>query len=100
MLLTRRMLNEILRSWRIWYIPAELKKELLERYGNLCIDDEGHLHDYTERDICEQLRKILRPYESQYHNKDPEWNQDSATWSAKSSYSSGQRMWAGCGQKA
>jgi hypothetical protein len=72
MLLTRRILNEILRGWRIWYIPAELKKELLEEFGNPCIDDEGHLRDYTEQDICEQLRKILRPFESQYHDKDPE----------------------------
>ncbi len=64
MLLTRKELNEILRGWRIWYIPAELKlkEELLQRYGNLWTDDEGHLHDYTEQDICEQLRKILRPY--------------------------------------
>ena len=97
MLLTRRMLNQILRGWRIWYVPAELKKELLEEFGNPCIDDEGHLHDYTEQDICEHLRKILRPYESQYH-KGPDWGQDSATWSAKSSYNSGRRTWAGCGQ--
>jgi hypothetical protein len=68
MLLTRRMLNEILRGWRIWYIPAELKKELLERYGNLWFDDEGHLRDYTEQDICEQLRKILRPYQNHPRN--------------------------------
>jgi len=53
--------------------PAELKKELLEEFGNPCIDDKGHLHDYTEQDICERLRKILRPYESQYHDKGPEW---------------------------
>jgi len=62
MLLTRRMLNQILRNWRICYVPAELKKELLEEFGNPCIDDEGHLHDYTEQDICEQLRKKLSPY--------------------------------------
>ena len=100
MLLTRRILNEILRGWRIWYIPAELKKELLEEFGNPCIDDEGHLHDYTEQDICEHLRKILRPFESQYHDKDHEGGWDSATLSAKSSYNSGQRTWAGCGQTA
>ncbi len=64
MLLTRKVLNEILRGWRIWYIPAELKKELLEQYGNPWIDDEGHLNDYTEQDICEQLRRKLRPYEN------------------------------------
>jgi hypothetical protein len=62
MLLTRRMLNEILRSWRIWYIPVELKNELLEQYGNLCTDAEGCLHDYTEQDICEHLREILQLY--------------------------------------
>jgi hypothetical protein len=65
------MLNEILRGWRIWYIPAELKKELLEQYGNLWTDDEGHLNDYTEQDICEQLRKILRPYEDHHHDQCP-----------------------------
>lgn len=62
MLLTRKELNKILRGWRIWYIPTELKEELLEQYGNLAIDDEGHPHDYTEQDICEQLRKKLLPY--------------------------------------
>jgi len=71
-LLTRRMLNQILRNWRIWYVPAELKEELLEEFGNLCIDEDGHLHDYTEQDICEHLRKILRPCDSHYHDKEPE----------------------------
>jgi hypothetical protein len=62
MLLTRKELNNILRGWRIWDIPAELKEELLEEYGNPVIDDDGHLRDYTEQDICEQLRKKLIPY--------------------------------------
>jgi hypothetical protein len=26
-------------------------------------DEEGHFFEYSEQDICEQLRKILRPYE-------------------------------------
>ncbi len=60
--LTRKELNNILRGWRIWDIPAELKEELLEEYGNPVIDDDGHLRDYTEQDICEQLRKKLIPY--------------------------------------
>ena len=60
--LTRKELNNILRGWRIWDIPVELKEELLEQYGNPVIDDDGHLHDYTEQDICEQLRKKLLPY--------------------------------------
>ena len=62
MLLTRKELNDILRGWRIWDIPAELKEELLEQYGNP-VTDEGHLRDYTEQDICEQLKKKLRPYQ-------------------------------------
>ena len=62
MLLTRKELNNILRGWRIWDIPAELKEELLEQYGNPVTDDDGHLRDYTEQDICEQLRKKLLPY--------------------------------------
>ena len=62
MLLKKKELNNILRGWRIWDIPAELKEELLEQYGNPVIDDDGHLRDYTEQDICEQLRKKLLPY--------------------------------------
>jgi hypothetical protein len=73
MLLTRRMLNQILRNWRIWYVPAEVKKELLEEFGNLWADDEGHLHDFTEQDICEHLRKILQAYDNHSHDKDPDW---------------------------
>ncbi len=61
MLLTKKKLNKILQDWRI-AIPAKLEKELLEEYGNLVTDDEGHLRDYTEQDICEQLRKKLLPY--------------------------------------
>jgi len=61
MLLTKRELNKILQDWRI-AIPAKLEKDLLEEYGNLVTDDEGHLRDYTEQDICEQLRKKLLPY--------------------------------------
>jgi hypothetical protein len=62
MLLTRKMLNKILRNHRT-QIPAELKNQLLEDYGNLVEDEEGHFFEYSEQDICEQLRKILRPYE-------------------------------------
>jgi hypothetical protein len=62
MLLKKKELNNILRGWRIWDIPSELKEELLEQYGNPVIDDYGHLRDYTEQDICEQLRKRLLPY--------------------------------------
>ena len=58
MILTRKKLNEILRNQRT-SIPAELKKELLEHYGNPATDDKGRVHEYTEQDICEQLSKML-----------------------------------------
>ena len=62
MLLTKKGLSTILENLR-GRIPAELEKELLDEYGNLVTDDEGHLFEYTQQDICEQLRKKLRPYE-------------------------------------
>jgi hypothetical protein len=60
MLLTKNELKQILQDWRI-SIPAEMERELLDDFGNMATDDEGHLHDYTEQDICEQLRKKLLP---------------------------------------
>jgi hypothetical protein len=62
MLLTKKRLSTILENLRV-RIPAELEKELLDEYGNLATDDEGHVFEYTEQDICEQLRKKLRPCE-------------------------------------
>ncbi|MFA7078429.1 MAG: hypothetical protein WC147_08490 [Syntrophomonas sp.] len=44
-------------------IPTDLEKELLDQYGDYATDDEGHVFEYTEQDIYEQLRKKLRPYE-------------------------------------
>ena len=64
MLPTRKMLNTILRNHRV-QIPAELKKELLEQYGNLVVTEDGRVTEYSEQDICEQLRKIVRPYENE-----------------------------------
>ncbi len=63
MLLTRNKLNTILRNHRV-QIPAELRKQLLEQYGNLVVTEDRQVIEYSEQDICEQLRKILRPYEN------------------------------------
>ncbi|GEM_PF-1181524 len=63
MLLTRKELRGILQDFRV-RVPAEVEKELLEVYGNPVIDDEGHVREYTEQDISEQLRKRLYPYHS------------------------------------
>ena len=62
MLLTKKRLSTILEDLRV-RIPAELEKELLDEYGNLATDDVGHVIEYTEQDIYEQLRKKLRPYQ-------------------------------------
>jgi hypothetical protein len=62
MLLTRKMLNKILRNHR-FQIPAELKKELLATYSNAFVTEDGLTLEYSEQDICEQLRKIIRPYQ-------------------------------------
>ena len=62
MLLTKKGLRTILENLRV-RVPAELERELLDEYGGLVTDDEGHVFEYTEQDICEQLRKKLRPYD-------------------------------------
>jgi len=62
MLLTKKWLRTIMQNMRV-RVPAELENELLDEYGNPITDDEGHVFEYTEQDICEQLRKKLSPYE-------------------------------------
>jgi len=89
MLLTKKTLNKILQDWRV-STPSELGNELLHEYGNFAIDDEGHVFEYTEQDIYEQLRRKLRPYEN---------HQQRGAWSAKSSCPSRQVMWVGYGQR-
>jgi hypothetical protein len=63
MLLTNTILNDLLQSWRM-QIPAKLEKELLEEYGNLAVTEDGLILEYSEQDICEQLRKRVGPYEN------------------------------------
>jgi len=41
------------------YIPEDVKKELLDKLGYLVTDDEGHVPDFTEQDIIEQMRKTI-----------------------------------------
>jgi hypothetical protein len=59
MLLTKQKLNIIRGNLRI-SIPDEMQEELLERYGNVAVTDDGRIIEYSEQDICEQLRKIKR----------------------------------------
>jgi len=62
MLLTKKRLSTILEDLRV-RIPAELENELLDEYSNLATDDAGHVIEYTEQDIYEQLRKKLCLYQ-------------------------------------
>ncbi len=58
MILTKRYLEEFLEG--MWIsIPESLKKELLREYGHPVMDEEGHMREYTEQDIYEQLRKKI-----------------------------------------
>ena len=63
MLLTKQKLNNILRNYRV-QIPAKFKKDLLEQYGNTVMTEDGRTIKYSEQDICEHLRKIVRSYEN------------------------------------
>jgi hypothetical protein len=58
MLLTKKLLNHLLQIGRI-QIPAELESELVEEYGHIIATEDGRLLEYSEQDICEQLRKRL-----------------------------------------
>lgn len=42
-------------------VPADLEHDLIEQYGKPVIDDDGHVIEYTEQDIYEQLRRRLLP---------------------------------------
>ena len=71
MLITKKELNKILHNWRISSIPKEMEKEILEAYGHAVVTEEGLTIECSEQDICEQLRKILRPYMQEVNPNDP-----------------------------
>jgi hypothetical protein len=58
MILTKISLRSLLEN--MWIsIPESFEKELLVDYGHPVMDDEGHMREYTEQDIYEQVRKRL-----------------------------------------
>ena len=65
MLLTKKMLRTISENLGVG-VSAEMEKELFDEYSGLVTDDEGHAIEYTEQDLCQQLRKKLFPYQTQY----------------------------------
>ena len=59
MILAKKELKRIQEDLRIT-ISADLEKELLDQYGRPVRDDDGHIFEYTEQDIYEQIRKLIR----------------------------------------
>ena len=59
MILTKKKLQEIQDNMRI-KMSAGLVEELLDQYGHPVSNDEGHVFEYTEQDIYEQVRKIIQ----------------------------------------
>ena len=58
MILTKESLRSMLEN--MWLsIPESLGEELITDYGRPVADDEGHMREYTEQDIYEQVRKKL-----------------------------------------
>jgi len=62
MLLKEKDLKEYLEARRVT-IPESLEKELLKEYRSYTTGGEGHVFEYAEPDIYEQLRKRIYPYE-------------------------------------
>jgi hypothetical protein len=61
MLLTKKDLDTYLKN-RNLKMSEEFADELLERFGKPFMDDNGHLMEYSEQDISEQLRKSVQNY--------------------------------------
>ncbi len=59
MVLTKRYLEKYQNNTRKT-IPDTVAKELLLKLGQPSIDDEGHVNEYSEQDIFEQVRKAFQ----------------------------------------
>lgn len=59
MLLTNKYLKNI-QEYMGLPISESIKNELLNKFGNQLIDHDGHVFEYSEQDIYEQVRKILQ----------------------------------------
>ena len=61
MVLTKKYLEDYQKKMRV-SIPDTLTNELLDKLEHPAIDDEGHVHEYSEQDIYEQVRKSIQRY--------------------------------------
>lgn len=59
MIVTEKHIND-LREKSFMNISKEAEKLILEQLGKEPEpDDEGHIHEYSEQDIWEQIRKMI-----------------------------------------
>ena len=59
MVLTKKYLEKYQYNTR-QMIPDTFAEELLSELGQPFIDDEGHVREYSEQDIFEQVRKAFQ----------------------------------------
>jgi len=60
MIVTKKYIRD-LREKSFFEISQETEKRILEQFGKEPEPDEnGHKHTYTEQDIWEQIRKMIR----------------------------------------
>jgi len=60
MIVTLKYINNLLER-SFMEISADAEKLILAQFGSAIeIDDEGYQHTYTEQDIFEQIRKMIR----------------------------------------
>jgi len=59
MVLTKKYLEKYQYNTRKT-IPDTVSEELLLKFGQPFIDDEGHVNEYSEQDIFEQVRKAFQ----------------------------------------
>ena len=59
MILTKKYLENYQNNTRKT-VPDHISEELLKTLGQPFIDDEGHVNEYSEQDIFEQVRKAYQ----------------------------------------
>jgi hypothetical protein len=59
MVLTKKYLEKYKNNTRR-EIPDDIEKDLLLKLGKPFIDNEGHIREYSEQDISEQIRKTVQ----------------------------------------
>ena len=61
MVLTKKYLKQYQNNIRET-IPDSVAQKLLLQLGQPALDDDGHLREYSEQDIFEQVRKAFQQY--------------------------------------